>query len=195
MTRTADPKQRNTILQAARAVFHQKGYADARMTDIAARAKVAVGTIYLYFWTKEALVIALVDELHQRLLQEAIPLLGQGEFAPAIANTVHTALKIMYEQRDLLVLLALQRGLTALTERSAGEVKVSQALAAALHERQHSAAVRPYDPEKTALLILGLLEQTAMTKVIENEASFGLHTATVVRFIQHALIPDPNLPE
>jgi AcrR family transcriptional regulator len=41
------------ILDAALSVFAEKGYAAARMEDIAARAGVTKGTIYLYFQNKE----------------------------------------------------------------------------------------------------------------------------------------------
>lgn len=57
--KTARPQE---ILEAAMAVFAQKGFAAARMEDIAARAGVAKGTIYLYFDTKEAVFKALVRE-------------------------------------------------------------------------------------------------------------------------------------
>ena len=48
------------ILDAALDVFSDKGFADARLDDVAARAGVAKGTIYLYFPSKEALFEALV---------------------------------------------------------------------------------------------------------------------------------------
>ena len=50
------------ILDAALTVFAQKGFAAARLEDIAARAGVSKGTIYLYFESKEAVFKALVQE-------------------------------------------------------------------------------------------------------------------------------------
>ena len=50
------------ILEAALAVFAEKGFTAARMDDIARRAGVAKGTIYLYFESKEAVFKALVRE-------------------------------------------------------------------------------------------------------------------------------------
>jgi AcrR family transcriptional regulator len=55
----ARPKE---ILDAALAVVAQKGFAAARLEDIAARARVSKGTIYLYFESKEAVFKALVQE-------------------------------------------------------------------------------------------------------------------------------------
>jgi len=50
------------ILDAALAVFAERGFAAARMDDIARRAGVAKGTIYLYFDSKEAVFKALLSE-------------------------------------------------------------------------------------------------------------------------------------
>ena len=56
------------ILDAALAVFAEKGFAAARLEQIAARAGVAKGTIYLYFDSKEAVFRALIkDRLVSRI--------------------------------------------------------------------------------------------------------------------------------
>jgi AcrR family transcriptional regulator len=73
------PEERPTqILQAALEVFDEQGLADARLEDIAKRAGVSKGTIYLYFPNKEELfqevirmtVIANIDD-EERLPPEA----------------------------------------------------------------------------------------------------------------------------
>src|SRR6266436_2876032 len=51
------------ILEAALSVFAERGFAAARMEQIAARAGVSKGTIYLYFDSKEAVFRALVHEV------------------------------------------------------------------------------------------------------------------------------------
>jgi len=50
------------ILEAALAVFAERGFAATRMDDIARRAGVTKGTIYLYFESKEAVFRSLVEE-------------------------------------------------------------------------------------------------------------------------------------
>jgi AcrR family transcriptional regulator len=55
----ARPKE---ILDAALAVFAEKGFAAARMEDIAAQAGVTKGTIYLYFPSKEEVFKSLARE-------------------------------------------------------------------------------------------------------------------------------------
>lgn len=53
-------QRQDAILDAALAVFAEKGFAAARLDDVAARAGVAKGTIYLYAASKQALFEALV---------------------------------------------------------------------------------------------------------------------------------------
>src|SRR6185312_16839852 len=50
------------ILEAALASFAQKGFAATRMDDIATRAGITKGTIYLYFDSKQALFKALARQ-------------------------------------------------------------------------------------------------------------------------------------
>src|SRR5579859_4356229 len=50
------------ILDAAVAEFAEKGFAAARMDDIASRAGVTKGTIYLYFRSKEEVFKSLIRD-------------------------------------------------------------------------------------------------------------------------------------
>jgi AcrR family transcriptional regulator len=57
-------RKRLGILCAARTVFSRKGYADAAVDDVAEEARIAKGTLYLYFKSKEELYLAaLVSDL------------------------------------------------------------------------------------------------------------------------------------
>ena len=60
------------ILEAALRVFAEKGFAGARMDDVAARAGVSKGTIYLYFDSKEAVFKALVRDSIGHTLAAAV---------------------------------------------------------------------------------------------------------------------------
>ena len=65
---TAAPRRRrkdarpSELLAAALELFVEKGFAATRLTDVAARAGVAKGTLYLYFDSKEALIRAVVEQ-------------------------------------------------------------------------------------------------------------------------------------
>ncbi len=64
-------EKREQILDAAAAVFAHKGFFGARVADIASRAKVADGTIYLYFRSKEEILVSLFDLAMRRFLDRA----------------------------------------------------------------------------------------------------------------------------
>ncbi len=58
-----DPeRRRQDILQAAIAVFARKGYYTAKVSDVAHEAGIAHGTVYLYFKSKEDLLLAIFTE-------------------------------------------------------------------------------------------------------------------------------------
>lgn len=60
------------LIAAALDLFVEKGFAATRLDDVAARAGVSKGTLYLYFDSKEALFKAVIE-------QGILPVLDQGE--------------------------------------------------------------------------------------------------------------------
>ena len=56
------------IVKAAEKLFARKGYAEVAMEDVAASAGLAVGTIYNYFPSKSALLLAIVRSETESLL-------------------------------------------------------------------------------------------------------------------------------
>lgn len=60
------------LLAAALDLFVERGYAATRLDDVAARAGVSKGTLYLYFTNKEELFKAVVRE-------NVVPVLGEAE--------------------------------------------------------------------------------------------------------------------
>jgi AcrR family transcriptional regulator len=69
--KTARPQE---LLAAALDLFVERGFAATRLDDVAARAGVSKGTLYLYFENKEELFKAVVRE-------NMLPLLGEAEAA------------------------------------------------------------------------------------------------------------------
>jgi len=65
--RSADKRER--ILRAAIKVFAEKGFFQAKISEIAKTANVADGTIYLYFDNKDDLLIQVFEEVMDRFLE------------------------------------------------------------------------------------------------------------------------------
>jgi len=67
--RTKPPEERRgEIMRAARRLFLEKGVASTTIEQITSRAKVAKGTFYLYFSSKEDVLAALGDRYGEELL-------------------------------------------------------------------------------------------------------------------------------
>lgn len=66
-------RTRASLVKAARALFEKSGYLDTNVGDIARRARVAHGTFYTYFSSKEEIFSEVVEGLHadvQRISDE-----------------------------------------------------------------------------------------------------------------------------
>ena len=83
--RARDPAQtRRAILDAAAAEFSGKGYAGARVDDIAARTRTTKRMIYYYFGGKEGLYAAVLEEAYGAM-RDAEAALRLDELPPAEA--------------------------------------------------------------------------------------------------------------
>lgn len=66
------------ILDAALGEFGEKGFGDSSIVGITSRAKVALGTFYTYFDSKEAVFAALVGDMSSRVRDHVAPALGEA---------------------------------------------------------------------------------------------------------------------
>lgn len=73
MARPSSPTRREDILAAARDEFIARGFAAARMDDIAARVGISKAAVYLQFASKEAVFRALVSEVVATSLPRITP--------------------------------------------------------------------------------------------------------------------------
>jgi AcrR family transcriptional regulator len=111
-TRTAEPEEnekptgsrsskavrtRERLVEAAKEIFEESGFLDARISDIAARAGQSHGTFYYYFNSKEEIfreVAAAVDERLFAPMDEVI--LAQSTLAPP--QRVREAMRRYFER-------------------------------------------------------------------------------------------------
>ena len=81
------------IVAAALEIFAEKGFAAARLDDIAARAQVSKGAIYLYFATKEDIFRAVVEQEAERAAATAQQMEAEAEEARADRAAVEEQLR------------------------------------------------------------------------------------------------------
>lgn len=88
------------ILSAAERLFARKGYAEAAMEDVADRAGLAVGTIYNYFASKSALLLAILGRERDSLLARGQKLLDDPLREPIAAVSAFCEIFLDHLTRD-----------------------------------------------------------------------------------------------
>jgi AcrR family transcriptional regulator len=71
LTRARDPDRRDKILAAAGEQFARRGYHAVSLADIGAAAGIVGSGVYRHFTSKSAILVALLEEVMDRLLAEA----------------------------------------------------------------------------------------------------------------------------
>ncbi|MCP3101008.1 TetR family transcriptional regulator [Myxococcus sp. K15C18031901] len=74
--------RRRLLLTEALGLYRETSYGAVKMADVAERAGLAKGTVFLYFPTKEALFLALLEDLLFAWLARLEALLGRAADAP-----------------------------------------------------------------------------------------------------------------
>jgi AcrR family transcriptional regulator len=76
-------RTRVEILEAAITLFARRGFLATTMSELAKAIRMTPGALYWHFPTKEDLLLAAIDELHERYLKEFIDLLSEQRSLPA----------------------------------------------------------------------------------------------------------------
>lgn len=179
-TRTARAEGRDgrsALLQAAMEVFAQRGYRDASVDEIAARAGYSKGAIYFYFSGKDDLFFALLEERIDCPMREAIKLLESAPPADDMAAEANRHfLALVSGERELLLLDNEYRSQAIHDSRLRTryvrrEAKLRSVLAKGLQARlQHLGAPPLAAPEQIATALLSLAFGLAQEKLIEPDA-------------------------
>jgi AcrR family transcriptional regulator len=93
---------RAALLAAAREVFRRVGFFEAKITDITAEAKVAAGSFYTYFDSKEEIFKALLDANQEQLLHHDVDHLETADPVEAIRGATLAYLEAYRENVGLM---------------------------------------------------------------------------------------------
>jgi AcrR family transcriptional regulator len=184
------------IVHAALEVFAEKGFAAARLDDIARQAGVSKGALYLYFETKEELFRAVVRQSIAPNLDVVEAILGQPDLPfPDLLRMALTrvvaAIGVSRAGAVAKLVIGESRNFPELARVWHDEV-VSRALAAiagAIAAAQTRGEVRPGDPRFHAFSIIGpvltgVIWRETFTPVgapaIDLEALVWQHAETVI---------------
>ena len=142
--------RRAEILAAALKVLCKKGYTDTRMEDVAAQAKIAKGTLYLYFSSKAEIYSTAVHHAVEQLstLSEE-RLTGITGFAQRLETFIAVHLEFWSEQKSLYrMLLTVGRAPEHRKETHAIVKRAVNALLAVMEEgvRANEVPTQPLEP-------------------------------------------------
>lgn len=187
MSRTADPRRREAILTAARQTFERDGFAGARMQDIARRARIAVGTLYLYFESKDDLARALATETFTAAGLAIIETLEKPLTRVRVRLLVSRVFEVVFENGAIgRIGIPISDIEPTLAPEAYAHV-VSQ-LAWALDRQMEQGHVRRYEVSALADFVLILLRR-AVLQAADNGRVREPFESTVVDLLCAALLP------
>jgi AcrR family transcriptional regulator len=154
---------RDRILQAAQQIFAQKGYHRALVDDIVHASGTSKGAVYHHFPNKEALFLALVDELSARLADSiAVAITGAHGALGKVEAALRAGLLTFAQHRELARILLLESvSLGAAYEAKRTEVhgRFADLIRGYLDEAVAEGAIAPIDTHVATLAWLGAVNE------------------------------------
>ena len=161
------------IIEAAIKVIAEKGFHNSRVADIAERANVADGTVYLYFKSKEQILMTALDSAFQAFYRQAQKELKESGDAPRklrILARLH--LRELSNNRSLAVVLQteLRQSAKFLAEFSQRELKgYFNLIREIIREGQAAGTIRRDVPDKiAAACFFGALDELVTAWVLST---------------------------
>lgn len=166
-----EPDKRKQIIDAAVRVFARSGYYNSRVMDIAREAGIASGTIYLYFKTKDEILVTLFREkmaVFVAYVRKAIA--AEPDALSKLRRLIVLHFEILERNPDLaeVVQVELRQGHKFFRGASASEVTgYFDLIASVLEEGVAAGLFRDDLPIRTATKALfGALDQLATSWVL-----------------------------
>lgn len=193
---------RRAILDAAEAIFAEKGFHSARIQDVAERAQIAVGTVYNHFAQKEDVLLALFEERMRDLHAELVAEPGAPEaFELRLEHRLTRMLGFVDRHRAFFA-VASEHGLTSQRPASATAAIYGDARPFEQIERDFRALVRAgleervlRGDERTLARLLGATIQAVVFAAVEDgRARVVDEAARIAALFLHGAVGRPGEP-
>jgi TetR/AcrR family fatty acid metabolism transcriptional regulator len=180
-----DPDKPQQIIEAAVRVFARKGYYNSRVSDIAREAGIAAGTIYLYFKTKDDILVTLFrDKMADFVDTVRKAIAVEPDAARKVRRLVSLHFRILEENPDLaeVVQVELRQGQKFFRGASSQEIGAYFALiGSVLEEGVAEGRFRSGLPVKVATkMLFGAMDQVATSWVLGRRGYQLVDTADAV---------------
>ena len=185
---------RRGILDAAEAIFAERGFRGARIQDIAARARIAVGTVYNHFTDKDDVLGALLEERTEELVTSLkAKRQDPREFRDRLEVRVGRMLACV-EKHWAFFAVANEQGLFAgsavpsvrtATRRLRHVEQFRAVFRALVDEGISSGDLEPIGGDALARFLAGTLRAFLLSSLVERNPDVGQHAATIVDLFLH----------
>ena len=170
-----DPDKPQQIIDAAVRVFARNGYYNSRVSDIAREAGIASGTIYLYFRTKDEILVTLFREKMAAFVAHVrAEIAREPDAVSKIRRLVARHFAVLEDDPDVaeVVQVELRQGHKFFRGASAHEVSAYfDLITSVLEEGVASGHLRRDLPVKVATKVLfGAMDQVATSWVLGKRA-------------------------
>jgi len=177
---------RTRIVDAARVVFHRKGFRRATMDDIATEIGVSKGALYLYYPTKANLLAAIQARSREDVLRKWEELLNAGDVAEGMANSLDQVFSGQVDPAVFHELVAESASdpdiRKALWEDRRDDAKLLRRFLQQLEKRGRIPKVR--DPATVTQIMLKLFEGTVLQMMLQgHEAEARKNLVRELRFV------------
>jgi TetR/AcrR family fatty acid metabolism transcriptional regulator len=183
-----DPAKPQQIIDAAIRVFARTGYYNSRVSDIAREAGIASGTIYLYFKTKDEILVTLFREkMAEWVAYVRREIASEPDAVAKLQRLVALHFSVLEQNPELaeVVQVELRQGQKFFRGASAREVSAYFDLIGSIIEEGVAAGqFRPDVPVKVATKVLfGAMDQMATSWVLGKRGYRLRDTAEAVASI------------
>ncbi len=191
--------KRERILDAAERVFARSGFFQARVSEIARDAGVADGTIYLYFKSKDDLLISLFESRMERVnsrMRDAIA--GLTSPTEKLSAIVHTHLGLVKTSPQLAEVLTVELRQSSKFMKEYANARFGEFLkliAAVIVEGQEAGEfVNTIPAQHAARMVFGIIDEMALAWLLGRGESFDVDAVSdwVVTMLVDGLRPRPK---
>lgn len=164
--------KRERILDAAVKVFAAEGFFAAKVSQIAAEAGVADGTIYLYFKSKDELLIHLFEDRMERVLETLRAALAEDAKSAVdrLRRVIELHLELIEKNPAMGEVITVELRQSAKFIREYDNPKFAEFLrliAGAIADGQAKGELRAeLDPQLTARALFGALDEIALSWIV-----------------------------
>lgn len=175
-------ERREQILDCALEVFARKGFHDASIADICARAQIGRGTLYQYFKDKRDVLAALIDRIVLqviRAVEEWTPLDVPPDMPWTAADNVafiegrcHQIMQVVFADTDTASLILRMARSTGFVRDTLARIDdhVVGAIEADVRTGLERGLLRPFEPHIVAQFIVGGIEKLVVSALDDGRA-------------------------